>query len=260
MRLLLIRHGDPDYLHDTLTERGAREAQLLSGWMTEEHVDEIYKSPMGRAAKTASYTEEKLGMTGVTLPWLQEFPSLLDVNGEPSLQTMYPDTRRDGNDPSRFCPRILWDMLPAALAAEPQLFDPVAWRETALAKKSDMAAVYDAVTGGLDDLLASHGYVRDGLLYRVARENRQTLALFCHFGVSCVLLSHLWNVSPFALWHHLCLQTSSLTELVTEEREKGVAQFRALRLGDITHLRAAHVTPSFAARFTDIYSDADLRH
>lgn len=30
MRLLFIRHGDPDYVHDTLTEKGHREAALLA--------------------------------------------------------------------------------------------------------------------------------------------------------------------------------------------------------------------------------------
>ena len=29
MKLLLIRHGDPDYTHDSLTEKGQREAELL---------------------------------------------------------------------------------------------------------------------------------------------------------------------------------------------------------------------------------------
>ena len=30
MRILFIRHGDPDYVNDTLTEKGHREAQLLA--------------------------------------------------------------------------------------------------------------------------------------------------------------------------------------------------------------------------------------
>ena len=30
MKLLLIRHGDPDYEIDSLTEKGHREAQLLA--------------------------------------------------------------------------------------------------------------------------------------------------------------------------------------------------------------------------------------
>ena len=30
MRLIFIRHGDPDYVHDTLTEKSKREAELLA--------------------------------------------------------------------------------------------------------------------------------------------------------------------------------------------------------------------------------------
>ena len=30
MRILIIRHGDPDYENDTLTEKGHREASLLA--------------------------------------------------------------------------------------------------------------------------------------------------------------------------------------------------------------------------------------
>ena len=29
MRIIFVRHGDPDYEHDTLTEKGHREAALL---------------------------------------------------------------------------------------------------------------------------------------------------------------------------------------------------------------------------------------
>ena len=30
MRILFIRHGDPDYARDSLTEKGRREARLLA--------------------------------------------------------------------------------------------------------------------------------------------------------------------------------------------------------------------------------------
>ena len=30
MRILFIRHGDPDYVNDTLTEKGRREAAALA--------------------------------------------------------------------------------------------------------------------------------------------------------------------------------------------------------------------------------------
>ena len=49
MRLIFIRHGDPDYENDTLTEKGWREAKLLSERTKNWTVDDIYVSPLGRA-------------------------------------------------------------------------------------------------------------------------------------------------------------------------------------------------------------------
>ena len=49
MRLLFIRHGDPDYANDTLTEQGKIEAKLLSDVIGDFEIDDIYVSPLGRA-------------------------------------------------------------------------------------------------------------------------------------------------------------------------------------------------------------------
>ena len=73
-------------------------------------------------------------------------------------------------------------------------------------KKPDVGvgAEYGWVVSNFDALLAEHGYVREGDIYRVAKANRDTLVFFCHFGLECVLLSHLMNVSPMILWHYTC--------------------------------------------------------
>ena len=51
-----------------------------------------------------------------------------------------------------------------------------------------------------------------------------------------------------------------MTEVVTEEREKGIAMFRSLRMGDISHLAVAKEQPSFSARFCEIYDNQEQRH
>ena len=108
--------------------------------------------------------------------------------------------------------------------------------------------------------MEKHGYVREKELYRVKSASEETVTFFCHFGITCVLLSHLWNVSPFILWHGLALAPTSVTEVVTEERQKGIAYFRGLRLGDISHLYAGHEPASFAAMFAEVYDNMDQRH
>ena len=91
------------------------------------------------------------------------------------------------------------------------------------------------------------------------RPNHHTVAIFCHFGVQCVLLSRLLSVSPMPLWHGLCAAPSSVTTLYTEERREDVASFRAASFGDTSHLALANESPSFSARFCECFTD-DTRH
>ena len=57
MKLLLIRHGDPNYEADCLTDKGKKQAEFLSQRLIlTEQIQEIYTSPMGRAIQTAQFT------------------------------------------------------------------------------------------------------------------------------------------------------------------------------------------------------------
>lgn len=257
MRILLIRHGDPDYIHDTLTEKGRREAALLAEAAPSLKLGRCFVSPLGRARDTAAYSLNKLSLNAQTCDWLQEFPAHIDLNKTPSMKIAYNDTKRNGD---QYLPRILWDMLPSYWTEHPEYTDPVRWKTSDAAKNSDLLSVYDYVTKSLDKLLAEYGYIREGSHYRVIRESEETLTFFCHFGITAALLSHLWSTSPFLLWHSLALAPTSVTELVTEEREQGIAYFRGLRLGDISHLYAGQEPPSFAARFCETYSNTSQRH
>lgn len=90
--------------------------------------------------------------------------------------------------------------------------------------------------------------------------NDDTIVLFCHFGLECVLLSHLLGISPMVLWHGLCAAPTSVTTLYTEERRPGIASFRMTAFGDTSHLYVADEPPAFAARFCECYDHTDERH
>ena len=77
MRLLIIRHGDPDYEKDSLTEKGWREAALLAERISKMEVAAFYVSPLGRARDTAGLTLEKMNRKAVVCDWLQEFTPLI---------------------------------------------------------------------------------------------------------------------------------------------------------------------------------------
>lgn len=240
MKLLIIRHGDPDYAIDGLTEAGKREADLLARRLEHVPLDAVYVSPLGRAQATAAPTLARKGQGAKTLDWLREFPP----------RRYDPETGRE---------RVIWDWLPAVWTAEPAYYDRRAWLHTSAMEQAGVPAAYEKVTVGLDALLARHGYTRQGELYRADRPNRDTVALFCHFGLECVLLCHLLGVSSMVLWHGCCALPSSVTTLVTEERRQGLAYFRMNSFGDVSHLYAAGVQPSFCARFCETF-DSDERH
>ena len=257
MRILFIRHGDPDYVNDALTAKGKVEAQLLSDRMIKEDVKDFYVSPLGRAKETGSYTLQRLGRSAEVKDWLQEFPADVDVTHSEFLQKMYPDTRRDDIG---FKKRISWDMLPGYWGDTPEYFDRYAWRKTEVAAHSRMNQAYDEMAAGFDELLAKYGYFRDGSWYRTEQGNNDTIVCFCHFGVTCAILSYLWNMSPFILWHSLAMAPTSVTEVFTEEREKGKVIFRATKIGDISHLYVGNEEPSFACRFCQVYENEEERH
>ena len=56
MNLIFIRHAEPDYTIDSLTEKGFREAEMLANRTKDWNVDEVYVSPLGRAQDTASFS------------------------------------------------------------------------------------------------------------------------------------------------------------------------------------------------------------
>ena len=59
MKILIVRHADPDYSIDSLTEKGKIEAELLSQRLTKLDIKDFYVSILGRARDTADYTLKK---------------------------------------------------------------------------------------------------------------------------------------------------------------------------------------------------------
>ena len=243
MKLLIIRHGDPDYEHDSLTEKGFREAEYLSERLAAMNIDHFYVSPLGRAADTLAPTLKKNGMSAEICPWLREF-----------------DTARIQRPDVTDRPMIPWDWLPQDWMKDERFFQKDHWFEHPVFQASRVKENYDYVTTELDRLLARHGYVREGCLYRAENPSNERIVLVCHMGLECVLLSHLLNISPMIIWHGICTLPTSVTTVVTEERRAGIAAFRAIGIGDVSHLYSHGEEPSFSARFCECYTNEDERH
>ena len=62
MRIIFVRHGEPDYTHDCLTETGRRQAKDAALRLRDEGIEAVYSSPFGRAKETAQCTADLLGL------------------------------------------------------------------------------------------------------------------------------------------------------------------------------------------------------
>ena len=234
MRLLVIRHGDPDYEHDSLTPKGWREANLLADRLEKLTVCRFYCSPCGRARDTAKETLRRARREATICGWLREFPA----------QILDPETGK---------PRIPWDLMPEYWTARGDLYDKDRWYDDPLMRTGDVRERYREVAQGLDGVLAEHGYRRDGMIYRAERPNRDILVFFCHLGAEGVMLSHLLGISAPVLWHGTFIAPTSVTTIVTEERKRGIAAFRCRTIGDTSHLSRAGEPVSDSGLFPETW-------
>jgi len=240
MKLLIIRHADPDYANDSLTQKGFYEAELLSERLLKTGVDYVYCSTMGRAVRTAEPFLKKRGISAEYCDWLREFDYRIHLSDE------MPN-------------HLIWDMLPEYWTNIPQMYEADKWYDLPIMKTGNIKDKYLWVCSEFDKMLEKHGYKRNGKIYDAVSPNRDTIALFCHFGLETVLLSHLINVPPMVISHNFAALPSSVTTLYSEERRQGKVSFRCVGFGDLSHLYEANEEPSFSARFCETF-DCDERH
>ena len=172
MRLLFIRHGEPDYVHDCLTPLGREQAEAAARRLAGEGITTIYSSPNGRARETAACTAKQFGLPVVILPWMHEISwggDGVPENGHP--WTLGDWMLRDGFD-----------------------WYHADWRDHPYFRNNTATACYDMIAKELDALMAEHGYVRDGRRFLCERENRENIALFSHGGSGACALAHILSL------------------------------------------------------------------
>ena len=259
MRLVFVRHGDPDYVHDSLTERGVKEAECLHDRVAKWPITHCFASPLGRAQQTARIALEGTGIVPETLDWLEELP----------VRAYDPDTGelRHG-----------WDWTPEYFTSHPELYDKMAWTDADIYKDTCAGEVWRRTVKGIDEVLARYGYVRrvpvegdsdarkriaSPAVYDTPHTGTScaghalddiTLVFFCHFGITSAVLGHLLGASPVFFIQTFFCPPTSVTVVAAEEVRPGVAGFRCQTLGDSHHLLVKGVEVSPSGYFTDTFS------
>lgn len=219
MNIVFIRHGDPDYVHDRLTEKGIREAECLKKRLDKLTDADFYCSPLGRARETAEIALAGRDIKPVVLPYMQEF--------------FYPV-----KDPMTGKDRIAWDFYPSYWTNFHEYYDNHDWRHTELMEDSEIPIRFKELRRDFNKLLEQYGYYRDDNFYLAKPGSDKTIVVFCHLGVEFALIGNLVGISPMVLWHQFFVAPTALTILTTEEREPGIASFRVRTFGDTSHLYA----------------------
>lgn len=222
MRLLIIRHADPDYINNTITPAGHLEAQALARRMLALRPDRLYSSPLARAVHTAQYSADALHMPIELEEWTRE------------LDTALPATPPNwGSQGGRL---MTWDVPGEIIRQHDPLPTTADWFTREPFTDPAFRTAYQTVQKNSDAFLARHGYVRQGHRYRIAAANRQRLAIFCHGGFGLTWLAHLLDLPVTLVWSGFWLAPSSITTVLFDERSPEWATPRILGMADTSHL------------------------
>lgn len=177
MRIVFVRHGHPNYEKDCLTELGHVHAAAAAQRLKDEGISEVHSSTCGRAVETAQYTADLLGLPVTQHDFIREIA--WGIEGQALYDTGHP-----------------WNTVDEMVLRGMDL-TRTDWRETEPFCRNCVVEYVDRVAEGIDRWLASLGYTREGMLYRVTGSHTdRTVAMFSHGGSSSAVFAHLFNL-PF---------------------------------------------------------------
>ena len=180
MRLILVRHGHPDYERDCLTALGHRQAEAAADRLRNEKIDVFFASTCGRALETAEHTASRYGLPVTGLDFMREVT--WGYNGQPYDPAGHP-----------------WDLVDRMIL-EGKPLDNSDWQEIPPFRGNSICENVNLIADEFDKWLEMLGYTREGDYYRAGENTEKTVALFSHGGSSNAVLAHVFNMPfPFVI-------------------------------------------------------------
>ncbi len=234
MLLYVIRHGDPIYNPDSLTEKGHLQAKALAKRLAVNGLDKIFTSPLIRAQQTAQPTCELLGIKPEIADWTSE--------GHTWQEFTFEDPELGGSLNWVFHVQTTRYKNPEVLALGDK------WYEAEPFCFSKAKEGYDRIKRESDAFMESLGYKREGMNYRVIRPNDDRVAVFCHQGFGTTWLSHLLSIPPVLYWSTFDMNHSSITIVEFKNTKDGLVAPICLAVSDTSHIYADGLPLQFANR------------
>ena len=224
MLLYYIRHGDPIYNPDSLTDLGKRQAEALSRRLAAHGIDRIFASPSTRAVQTAE----------PTAPILKKDIELLDFCHENLAWADFsvPDT--DGEN------RWIFDNGKyLELFASREVFElGRQWYTHPEFKGFNFKAGVERIDKGVDEFLLSLGYEhdRERALYRAVNGgSNERIALFAHQGFGMSFISSVLDMPYPQVSTRMDITHSGISVFYFDERA-GVVVPKLLMLSNDSHI------------------------
>ena len=222
MLLYIIRHGDPDYATDTLTELGKLQAEAVGKRLAAAGIDRVFSSPLGRARETAAPLCQKLGLDCQIEEWTRE----IDVNrmltpipdGDPKSISLVQNTYFRTNESAE---------LPYS-----RQFEAVGVCD------SEMQEVCAAIERNGDEFLLRLGYQKEGKNYRILRANDEKVALFCHGALGRAWIASLLGIPIHTMWASFKYTHTGVTVLEFKNNENGLTAPKCMIYSDMSHIYA----------------------
>jgi len=219
MEIVLIRHGEPEWVRDglnvvdpPLTERGVMQAQRVAEAITGEHFDHVIASPLRRARQTAAPLLASMGRTEVVEPFLEEIREP-DWHGTPAelARTAYAEERQRPAEER-------WHGLKGG-GEPPREF-------------------VERVRTGAEQFWQRIGMQRSRQTLPVWHLDQPDLkvAVFAHAGTNGVLVCQLLGLVPVPWeWDRMVTMHASVTRLTSMQIGDGHT-FALMKLSDVEHL------------------------
>ncbi|MBR5975999.1 MAG: histidine phosphatase family protein [Clostridiales bacterium] len=223
MRIILVRHGDPDYVKDCLTELGKKQAEVAAARLMCEGIDEIWSSSSGRAYETAQAFSARSGISPIhQLDFMRE------------IRFGYGEALYSTGNP--------WDETDRMSKEGEEILIPK-WQELPFFKDNAAVEDVDMIAKETDNWMRGLGYEREGLYYRCKRADDQeyTVVLFAHGGSGSAMLARLLNLPFFYICGLIRMEHTAIT-IVRFLKEPGSMGMPVLELCcDSRHIRGVEL-------------------
>ncbi len=220
MEMVLVRHGEPEWVvdglnidHPPLTERGRRQAAHMAEALSGEPFHEILASPLERARETAAPLYVRQGRTPVIEEWLREIRS-----------PVWQGTPREKAD--------------VAFAEERLRPSHERWHGLAQLGGEANRDFIERIRAGCKAFLIARGIEAipgDLPVWRIDNPEMR-ICLVAHAGTNSAVISYLLGLQPTPWeWDRFVLGHASITRLEALQLGDGFT-FALTRLADVEHL------------------------